>query len=153
GMGRCGVRAPADAVPLAAAIAGERGSLRFRGVCGYEGHCVDEPDRELRRREVAASAARLGAAVAAPRAEGFEVEVVSSGGTGTYDLIAAEPRVSELQAGSYLVMDEYHAQVSAEFEPALAVLASVISRHEDLIVLDAGRKAISSDLAPSRLLD
>jgi D-serine deaminase-like pyridoxal phosphate-dependent protein len=152
GMGRCGVRRAAEAVPLAEAIVRAGGSLRFRGVCGYEGHCVDEPDRERRRREVAAAAALLGEAVEALEAAGLEVEVVSAGGTGTYDLIAAEPRISELQAGSYLVMDEYHAAVSAEFEPAVTVLSSVIARHGDLIVVDAGRKAISSDLAPSRLI-
>jgi D-serine deaminase-like pyridoxal phosphate-dependent protein len=151
GMGRCGVRRAEDVVPLARAVQDER-SLRFRGICGYEGHCVDEPDRAVRHGEVVAAAARLAASVQALEAAGFEAEVVSAGGTGTYDLVAAEPNVSELQAGSYLLMDEYHRLVTPEFELAIAVLASVISRHGDLVVVDAGRKAISSDLAPIRLL-
>jgi D-serine deaminase-like pyridoxal phosphate-dependent protein len=152
GMGRCGVRSPEQVVPLARAIEAQAG-LRLGGICGYEGHCVDEPDRALRQREVGAAAARLSAATTALEAEGFEVGVVSAGGTGTYDMAAAKPVVTELQAGSYLLMDGYHAAVTPEFEQALSVLASVIARHGDLIVIDAGRKAISSDLAPLRLLD
>ncbi len=151
GMGRCGVRRPEDAVPLARSIEREP-HLRLGGVCGYEGHCVDEPDRELRRRAVLAAAERLGTAVRALGADGLGPEVVSAGGTGTYDMVATEPGVSELQAGSYLLMDEYHAAVTPEFEIALTVLATAIARHEDLVVVDAGRKAISSDLAPIRLL-
>jgi D-serine deaminase-like pyridoxal phosphate-dependent protein len=67
-------------------------------------------------------------------------------------MIATNPMVTELQAGSYLLMDEYHAAVTPEFESALSVLASVIARHDRLVVVDAGRKAISSDLAPLRML-
>lgn len=152
GMGRCGVRGPAEAVPLARAVLAEP-ALRLRGVCGYEGHCVDEPDRAVRSTEVGQAAARLGAAVAALEADGIEVGVVSAGGTGTYDLIAGEPRINELQAGSYLLMDEYHSAITPEFEPAAYVLAAVIARHGDLIVVGAGRKAVSSDLAPIRLID
>jgi D-serine deaminase-like pyridoxal phosphate-dependent protein len=151
GMGRCGVRRAEDVVPLARAV--EREShLRFRGLCGYEGHCVDEPDRAVRDREVTAATDRLAASVRELEADGLRAEIVSAGGTGTYDLIATKPNVTELQAGSYLLMDEYHAGVTPEFELALTVLASVIARHGDLVVIDAGRKAVSSDLAPSRLL-
>lgn len=151
GMGRCGVRLPEEVVPLARAAERQR-HLRFRGICGYEGHCVDEPDRAIRHRQVVEASGKLAAALQALEADGMRAEVVSAGGTGTYDLVAEEPNVSELQAGSYLLMDEYHAVVTPEFELALTVLSSVISKHEDLVVVDAGRKAISSDLAPIRLL-
>jgi D-serine deaminase-like pyridoxal phosphate-dependent protein len=145
------VRRTEEVVPLARAVK-RQSRLRFRGLCGYEGHCVDEPDRELRRREVSAATGRLAASVRALEADGIRVAVVSAGGTGTYDMTATEPYVSELQAGSYLIMDEYHAAVTPEFELALTVLASVIARHGDLIVIDAGRKAVASELAPIRLL-
>ena len=45
-------------------------------------------------------------------ADGIECEIVSAGGTGTYDLIAAHPRVTELQAGSYVFMDAFHGSLS-----------------------------------------
>ena len=47
GMQRGGVRSPAEAVALARHLSGLPG-LRFRGVQGYEGHCMLEPDRETR---------------------------------------------------------------------------------------------------------
>ena len=96
---------------------------------------------------------RLRGAVLALVADGLTVDVVSAGGTGTYDLAGAEPEIAELQAGTYLLMDTYHAAITPEFEYALTVHATVIARHGDLIVLDAGRKAVSSELSPIHLPD
>ncbi|HEX5609018.1 MAG TPA: alanine racemase [Solirubrobacterales bacterium] len=152
GMGRCGVREIERVVPLARTVEAEP-NLSFGGIAGYEGHCVDEPDRALRERGVTAAAERLRGAVLALVADGLTVDVVSAGGTGTYDLAGAEREITELQAGSYLLMDNYHAAITPEFEFALTVHATVIARHGDLIVLDAGRKAVSSDLAPIHLPD
>ena len=47
GMGRGGVRSPEEAVELARSLA-RLPALRFRGVQGYEGHCMLEPDRAVR---------------------------------------------------------------------------------------------------------
>ncbi len=47
GMGRGGVRSPQDAVDVAGRVA-ELPGLRLRGVQGYEGHCMREPDRSAR---------------------------------------------------------------------------------------------------------
>ena len=47
GMGRGGVRSPEEAVELAQSLA-RLPALRFRGVQGYEGHCMLEPDRAVR---------------------------------------------------------------------------------------------------------
>ena len=57
----------------------------------------------------------------------------------------AHPRLTELQAGSYVVMDAFHAQLVPGFPAALTVLATVISRQGSRVVLDAGRKAIGSE--------
>jgi D-serine deaminase-like pyridoxal phosphate-dependent protein len=151
GMGRCGVREPERVVELARSIA-ERPELHLRGLMGYEGHCVDEPDRARRARETRAALGLLERAAELLRDAGLPPEIVSAGGTGTYDMTGAVDVVTELQAGSYLLMDEFHAAVTPEFEPALFVLASVISRHGDLAVIDAGRKAISTELARPRIV-
>ena len=62
-------------------------------------------------------------------ADGIDCEIVSAGGTGTYDLIGAHPRVTELQAGSYVFMDAFHGSLIPGFPVALTVLATVIGRH------------------------
>ena len=78
GLPRCGC-APEDAGRLAEE-ARSRG-LSVRGVMGYEGHVVGLPDRDLRRELVSESMALL---TQAHRDVGGEV--ISAGGTGTYDL-------------------------------------------------------------------
>lgn len=144
GMGRGGVRSPKDAVDLARRVAELRG-LRLRGVQGYEGHCMREPDRSARIEKAQAAMAYLGEVLDRLAAAGFDCEVVSAGGTGTYDITGANPRVTEIQAGSYVFMDTFHANLVPGFSPALTVLGTVMSQHGSTIVLDSGRKSIGID--------
>jgi D-serine deaminase-like pyridoxal phosphate-dependent protein len=144
GMGRGGVRSPEDAVALARRVAGLPG-LRMRGVQGYEGHCMLEPDRDVRIGKAQAAMAYLGEVIDRLAAAGFECEVVSAGGTGTYDITGANPRVTEIQAGSYVFMDNFHGSLVPGFSRALTVLGTVMIQHGDTIVLDAGRKSIGID--------
>jgi D-serine deaminase-like pyridoxal phosphate-dependent protein len=41
------------------------------------------------------------------RGAGIPVEIVSEGGTGTYDITGDIPGVTEVEAGSYVFMDKY----------------------------------------------
>jgi 3-hydroxy-D-aspartate aldolase len=75
-------------------------------------------------------------------ADGHRGEIISAGGTGTYEVTGRCAGVTELQAGSYVAMDSFHADLIGGFEVAVTVQASVLSRHGDLVILDAGRKAI-----------
>ncbi len=84
---------------------------------------------------------------------GFPSNIISGGGTGTYNITGAQPRLTELQAGSYVVMDAFHAQLVPGFPVALTVLGTVISRQGNRVVLDSGRKAIGSELGLPRLKD
>jgi D-threonine aldolase len=152
GMGRCGVRRPADAAVLAEAAAGLPGVIP-RGVMGYEGHCVDDPDPDSRRRRTEQAVARLAEAVAALDRSGLPAEIVSAGGTGTADITSTVHPVTEIQAGSYVLMDTYHRMTATAFEFALTVRATVISVHDDLIVVDAGRKALGGELALPQVMD
>jgi D-serine deaminase-like pyridoxal phosphate-dependent protein len=150
GMGRCGTRNPDDALRLASSIEGFDG-LSFRGVMGYEGQCVDDPERPSREKRAAESIAKLGEVVDVLDRDGLRCEIVSAGGTGTYDITSAIEPVTEIQAGSYVLMDRYHGAITPEFEPALSVAATVISVHGELVVCDAGRKALGGDLARPHL--
>jgi D-serine deaminase-like pyridoxal phosphate-dependent protein len=134
GLPRCGC-SPDDAGRLAS-LARSRG-LGVRGVMGYEGHIVGLEDRH-RRTEL------LGPAMELLRQAHDQVggEVISAGGTGTYDM---NPWATEIQAGSYALMDTAYGQLDLPFGQALTVLATVISVSESWAVADCGLKALGMD--------
>ena len=134
GMPRCGCH-PDDAGPLADAA--RAAGLTVRGVMGYEGHLMAEA--EDRAGKVAACMALLLAAH-----ERVGGEIVSGGGTGTWD---CNPFVTELQAGSYTLMDTAYEAAGVGFAPALTLVATVVSVHRrgGWAVADAGLKALGMD--------
>lgn len=134
GLPRCGC-APEDAGRLADA-ARARG-LQVRGVMGYEGHVVGLADRALRRRLTAECMERLLKAHA-----DVGGEVVSAGGTGTYDI---NGWATEIQAGSYVLMDTAYAKLDLPFRLAVFVLGTVVSVSPAHAVLDCGLKALGMD--------
>ncbi len=150
GMGRGGVRSPEEAVELARHISSLKG-LRLRGVQGYEGHCMHEPDRTVRTAKVKAAMAYVAEVVDRLAQAGFPCEVVSCGGTGTYDITAALPWVTEIQAGSYVFMDNFHGNLVPGFSRSLTVLGTVVIQHGKTIVFDSGRKSIGVDFVQPTL--
>ncbi len=144
GMGRCGVRSAEAAVALAEEIV-RLPNLRLRGVQGYEGHCMREADPGARAAKVAGALDRLGEAVDALGRAGFACDVVSAGGTGTCEITGNDRRVTEIQAGSYLLMDRFHCGFIESFTPALTILGTVVSRQGDTLILDCGRKSVGTD--------
>ena len=64
------------------------------------------------------------------------------GGTGTYALNRA---ATEIQAGSYALMDTAYAALELPFRPALTLLARVISVSAQYAVADCGLKALGMD--------
>jgi D-serine deaminase-like pyridoxal phosphate-dependent protein len=143
GMDRAGVDTAETAVELAGRIADLEG-LRLLGVSGYEGHCSLTPERELRHERQQAAMGFLVETAEAIRAAGLPCPIVSAGGTATWDWTAAFPGVTETQAGSYVVMDEFHGAMVGDFERAVGVLATVISRPHDRVILDAGSKSMGA---------
>jgi D-serine deaminase-like pyridoxal phosphate-dependent protein len=144
GMGRCGARSLEEAVALAGLVDGASG-LVLAGVQAYEGHCMLEPDRDLRLR-LATAAMDYAAEVAGSVRRRFPAATtLSSGGTGTYRITGRHPAVTELQAGSYVFMDAFHGNLVDGFDVSLSVLSTVMARHGDTVILDAGRKSIGID--------
>ncbi|MDW3218932.1 MAG: alanine racemase [Acidimicrobiales bacterium] len=134
GMPRCGC-SPDDAGRIAddARAAG----LEVRGVMGYEGHLMMAA-AEDKPAAVEESMAHLLRA-----AEAVGGDVVSAGGTGTY---AVNTWATEIQAGSYCLLDTDYAKLDSPFEIAITVLATVISVNRDgWAVVDAGLKAFGMD--------
>ncbi len=151
GMDRCGVDSD-GAVDLAKQIANSPG-LRFDGLMGYEGHTVAERDYEIRKTEAEKAMSIVTGAADQIRSAGIEVKVVSAAGTGTYSITGQVDGVTELQCGSYIFMDGDYLEVFNDFEPALSVLSTVISRQkEDVAIVDMGLKSISIDRGLAEVL-
>jgi D-serine deaminase-like pyridoxal phosphate-dependent protein len=152
GMGRCGVRSGQEALPLAERIA-ELPSLKLRGIQAYEGHCMLEPDRDKRIADAHAANQMAIDCFDFLAAHGHPVEVISAGGTGTYFITGANPRIHEVQPGSYTLMDSMHgALVPGGFEVAMTVAGTVISRQGNTVVLDCGRKSVGIDFVTPPLV-
>jgi D-serine deaminase-like pyridoxal phosphate-dependent protein len=152
GMGRSGVRAKEEALPIAERIA-ELPGLTLRGVQGYEGHCMLEPDRDKRIADARAANEKAIEAFDFLAERGHDVRIVSAGGTGTYFITGANPRIHEVQAGSYALMDCFHGNlVPGGFEVALTVAGTVVSRQGGTVILDCGRKSVGIDFVTPPLV-
>lgn len=135
GLPRCGCDA-ADAGRLAdrARAAG----LGVRGVMGYEGHLMMVTDRSERVAKVEAAMEVLLRAH-----EDVGGDVVSAGGTGTHDV---NTWATEIQAGSYCLLDTHYASLDLPFRIALSVLGTVISvSRKGWVIADVGLKALGMD--------
>ena len=104
---------------------------------GYEGHIVGLPDRAKRIEMIRPAMEALLAAHA-----DVGGDLVSAGGTGTYDI---NGWATEIQAGSYALMDTAYAELGLPFQQALWVVATVISVSPGWAVADCGLKALSMD--------
>ncbi len=145
GQNRCGVAPGADALALAQRVAATTG-VRLRGVMGYEGHLQPIPDRAEREHKASAAMADLVATAHLLQQAGLPCEIVSGGGTGTFDISGRVPGVTEIQAGSYALMDTDYARLNLPFEHAFSVLGTVVSTPRDgYCVADCGHKSTTKD--------
>jgi D-serine deaminase-like pyridoxal phosphate-dependent protein len=152
GMGRCGVEPGELALELARRVHASEG-LRFRGLQGYDGHLQMLPDVAERRAKALHGIEQLVATRRLIEQNGLPVEVVTGAGTGTWEFVASQEGVTEVQPGSFVLMDAAYHQVRPEFRCALSIRATVISRRPSWYVLDAGSKAISRDFGTPVIKD
>lgn len=144
GMQRCGVEPGEPALALARQIHSSPG-LRFDGLQGYDGHLQLLADPVEKRSRCEQGLARLLATRRMIEQAGIPVAVVTGAGTGTWEYVSAYEGITEIQPGSFILMDCAYNQVRPEFGCALSIMAQVISRRPNWYVLDAGSKAISRD--------
>ena len=141
----------ADAVALVeAAVAAE--NVNYSGVQGYAGHIMHIEDFAERRATNIADTKPLNDTCAALAELNLSPAIVSGAGTGTYDIDAELGVMSEMQTGSYVVMDVEYRDVHCDgtpdwlFEPALFVRATVVSaNHDGHATIDAGLKCFATD--------
>jgi D-serine deaminase-like pyridoxal phosphate-dependent protein len=146
GHNRCGVTAESDdAVDLCRAVH-EAGHLRLAGIMGYQGHVVDLPDADERESGARGCLERLSTGVANARAAGLSIDIVSTSATGDYYVSTTFDAVTEVQAGSYALMDAAYAQLELGFRNALTVLTTVTSRPTaEQVINDAGLKTLTPE--------
>src|SRR5262249_23260673 len=154
---RTGVQ-PGDAAVALARHVLHRGALRLCGLQGYAGHCAHvigwarRPEAAHRANAPLVGKRRRPQADrrAAARGRG---DVVAGGSGGTLDMEGGLGGLTELQSGSYCVMDLDYRRIGGrggdaltDFEMALTVATTVISvPTDDRAMVDAGLKAFSTD--------
>tara|TARA_Y100001970_G_scaffold40621_1_gene50092 strand:+ start:2234 stop:3328 length:1095 start_codon:yes stop_codon:yes gene_type:complete len=143
GMDRCGVELD-EIVDFAQFIIDKPG-LEFEGIMGYEGHTVNIDNFEDRVNETTKAMDKLINAKKLLEENGINVNIVSASGTGTYNITSKIPGITELQCGSYIFMDGNYLKIFNDFQPALSLLCTVVSRRDNRIVIDCGLKSVSMD--------
>ncbi len=145
GLPRCGIAPGEPAVALAKRVDATDGVV-LRGVMGYEGHVVAIEDRAEREAKTARAMERLLSTARMVREAGLRCDIVSAGGTGTYDITGGMEGITEVQAGSYVLMDTAYAKLDIPFEMAFTIRGTVLSRpRPEQCATDTGLKACAVD--------
>jgi len=142
GMNRCGVDTADETLALARRIS-ELPGLRFEGITGYEGHCTLTPEEDLRHAKQHEAMQLFTGVADFLEANGVPCAIRSAGGIATWRWTAAYPGITEIQAGSYVVMDNFHGRMVHGFEHSLTIQSSVISRQSRQVIVDAGNKSVA----------
>jgi len=154
GLHRTGTRPGEDATELAELIDAAE-FLELRGLQAYAGHLMHIHDFAERREKSLAAMKMLGEQRDILKAKGMCCDIVSGGGTGSYNIDPEAKVLTELQGGSYIFMDKQYNDValgngaSFPFETSLFVQMSVVSNNtKNLATTDAGFKSFSTDAEP-----
>ncbi|HEU5421076.1 MAG TPA: alanine racemase [Streptosporangiaceae bacterium] len=143
GMDRCGVDTGQDALAVARQVLDLPG-LRLEGITGYEGHCSLTFDTELRHQRQREAMSFFTGVAEQLQDAGIPCPIRSAGGIATWHWTAAYPGITEIQAGTYVVMDNFHGKMVPGFEHSLTIQATVISRRSGKVIIDAGSKSVAA---------
>ena len=142
---RTGVNSPAQVLQIARAI-DKSPHLRLRGLQAYSvsgSHGATPDERKHISQTAFQTAARVRDLLAS---EGFPTEILTGGSTGTWDVDLDLSDVTEIQAGSYVMMDLAYRRIGIDFQHAMTILATVVSaNHDSFVTVDAGFKAFATD--------
>jgi len=152
GLNRCGV-APGEAAASLAKRAACAG-LKVCGIMGYDGQHQALPPSKERDQQVREGCKALGDTAALMESAGIPAYIVSTGGTGTYSISGECPGITDVQAGTYLLMDTRYMNLGAKFRRSLTVLTTVVSKRDaGNAVIDCGVKAMSGERGLPQMKD
>jgi 3-hydroxy-D-aspartate aldolase len=134
----------------ALALAKEIASLPNLGFAGLQAYSVSGSHTEGWEARRAHSLAAIAQALPIQKellSQGFDATTLTGGSTGTWDIDLAIPELTEMQAGSYALMDVAYRKIGGvAFAPAMTILATVVSgSHDSFVTVDAGYKAFATD--------
>lgn len=155
GMDRTGVHPGRDALELAAGIERLPG-MKLSGIMGYEGHVMSIMDIDEKRKRIDAALEILVQSCHLFLKKGHCCDIVSAGGTGSFQQALKCESLTEIQAGGAIFGDPSYTRMPdvEGFAPALTILSTVVSRPAyDRAVLDAGRKAVTGERHPPLVKD
>jgi D-serine deaminase-like pyridoxal phosphate-dependent protein len=143
---RTGIPCDERAIMLARQVA-DSTSLRFVGLQAYSVSGSHTEGHEARRRHSHSAIAKAITIQKQLLDDGLDASTLTGGSTGTWDIDITIPELTEMQAGSYPLMDvAYRKIVNDDFAPALTILTTVISTsHPDRVTVDAGFKSFATD--------
>lgn len=142
---RTGAASAGQAFEIAHAIAAHK-HLNLRGLQAYSVSGSHGADFEARK-HISQNAFQTAVDVRDFLAQhGFSIEILSGASTGTWEVDLAISEITELQCGSYVMMDLAYHRIGIDFEPAMTILSTVVSaNHDGFVTVDAGFKAFSTD--------
>ncbi|OYU71729.1 MAG: threonine aldolase [Alphaproteobacteria bacterium PA2] len=158
GLHRTGVASPDEAVAAARAIS-QADHLVYGGIqfyCGREQHILGYAER---RTAMETRTAYLQSVIRALEGAGLSPPIITGSGTGTHQIDLELGVFTELQAGSYVFMDDQYRACdltgegaeAPRFQSSLFVDASVVSANsKGLVTVDAGLKAFATEGDPPR---
>lgn len=150
GLTRQGIANGKPALALAQKVASAK-HMSFEGFMAYSGAASHTKGWAARRKKSAEDLAGVQETVALAKKAGLDVQIVSGGSTGTYNM-DHEFGLTELECGSYVFMDSIYRQVGGktddavytDFESAMSVLTTVDSKHHaGQATTDYGNKAMA----------
>lgn len=89
------------------------------------------------------------------REAGLPCDIFTGGGTGTFEIDMEIPEITDVQPGSYTVMDVEYQVIGCSQDPnqflptfrqqPMTLLATVVSEQKNSVTIDAGLKALYKD--------
>ena len=141
-MDRAGIRRTEQGISLAR-LATELPGVSFRGVMSHQS-ISGEPDRDTRFSEGRRWMQMCVDVANAIEDAGIPVEIVSTGETFTIDVAPEMPEVTEVQGGTYALMNTTSGYME-DFRFAAKILSTVVSRPSDhTAVGDVGYRALAA---------
>jgi D-serine deaminase-like pyridoxal phosphate-dependent protein len=143
---RTGIPCDERAIALATLVASSA-NLKFVGLQAYSVSGSHTEGWEARRTHSLNSIAKALPIQRELLAKGLDAKTLTGGSTGTWDIDITIPELTEMQAGSYPLMDVAYRKIGGvSFAPAMTVLSTVVSAsHDTFVTVDAGYKSFATD--------
>ncbi len=151
-MGRTGTR-EVDAVLRIIEEIEQDERLVFKGLQHYAGHLMHIANFHERKERSLALWEKVGDFLNVLDSKDIFCEIVTGGGTGTYNIDSDVDRLTDLQVGSYIFMDQEYriigsknAEFFKDFDVSLTVACTAISQpRKGAITVDGGYKSFASE--------